>query len=230
MRHGSTLRAVLSLSLLVVPVAGAAPAGKGAGSRSGSLTNAGLIGSGRSALYGTVGWPGMTAGYLHGVSDTMDFGARVTFAYGCQGAPSLPCTGLEISGDLKLMATAAGLPGPLVLRVQPGVGLFAAAFGYTALTLEVPIEVLMGFQVLPQLTGHLGLQIPFAIGYNSTIGFGFGSMQIPIWPGGGLEYALSPAFSVHGQIHMGPYIAIAFGGINQVLFGFESVLGATYRF
>lgn len=225
MRHASTF-AVLMLSVLLASEAWGA--GKGSGG-SGSLTNAGLIGSGKNAAYGTFGWPGMTAGYLRGL-DGMDIGARVSFAYGCEGAPSLPCTGLEIAGDLKLVAPISGLPGPILLRLQPGLGIFGAAFNVTVFSLELPVEVLMSFRGIPQLTWHLGVEIPFAIGFASSLGFSYTTMQIPIWLGGGIEYGFSPDLSVHGQLHMGPYIGTTFNVGTVVIFGFDSVIGVTYRF
>src|SRR6185436_1124123 len=92
-----------------------------AAANAGSWTNGGMVGADNGALYATVGFPGLSIGYLRGVSDTLDAGGRFIFNYGGEGKPADTWLGIKVAGDAKLKVDL-GLP--LTLRVLPGLGLY----------------------------------------------------------------------------------------------------------
>src|SRR4051812_36464586 len=102
MRH--TWFAVATLAALSVarPTHAAARAATHTATRAGSWTNGGTLGSDTGALFATVGFPGLSIGYLRGLSDALDVGGRFTFNYGGEGIPTRTSLGLKIAADAKL--------------------------------------------------------------------------------------------------------------------------------
>ena len=95
--------------------------------------------------------------------------------------------------------------------------------------LQVPVELGLGFAVMPHLLAHASIQVPLGLGFWNGFGVSFTSMQIPFLFGGGAELKIDQALSLHAQLHMGPYVGIIFGGLTSTSFAFEGVLGLTYR-
>ncbi len=195
----------------------------------GSWTNGGMIGSDTGAFFGTVGFPGINLGYLRGMSDSLDVGGRFTFNYGGEGLPNAPALGLKLAGDVKYKL-AIDLPyGTITARLLPGIALYFPQ-GFTILFLQVPAEVGLGFQVTPNALANVSFQLPLAFGFWSGLGgVSFASMQLPFLFGGGVELKIDRALSVTGQLHLGPYVGIFFGGINQTNFALDAQIGVTYR-
>jgi hypothetical protein len=214
---------VTAATLLALFVARPTQAATGAG----SWTNGGMIGSGTGALYATAGFPGLSIGYLRGLSDTLDAGGRFSFNYGGEGAPSATSLGLKVAGDAKLKVDL-GLPYALTLRVTPGLGLYFPQ-GFNIVFMQLPVELALGIPAMTNVQAHVSVAVPFAFGFWSGFGQSFTSTQIPILFGGGVELKLDPALSVTGQLHMGPYIGIVFGGLTNTLFAMDALIGVTYR-
>jgi len=194
----------------------------------GSWTNGGMIGAGTGAFYGTAGFPGLNIGYLRGLSDTLDAGGRFSFQYGGEGSTSAPALGLKLAGDLKLKLDLNLPYGTITVRALPGIGLYFPQ-GFSIFLLQVPVEAALGFLVMPNLLAHVSLQVPFAVAFWSGLGVSFSSMQLPFLFGGGVELKIDQALSVTGQLHMGPYVGIFFGGPNATSFGLDAQIGVTYR-
>jgi hypothetical protein len=213
-------------TLLALSVARPTPAATAAGSR--SWTNGDMMGDGTGAFYGTVGFPGLSLGYMRGMSDTLDAGGRFSFNYGGEGSTAAPSLGLKLAGDVKLKAGLSLPFGTLTVRVLPGIGLYFPQ-GFNIFFLQFPVEAALGFQVMPNLLGHVSVQVPVGFAFWSGLGVSFTSMQIPILAGGGVELKIDEALSVTGQLHMGPYVGIFFGGLNGTSFALDAVIGVTYR-
>jgi len=195
----------------------------------GSWTNGALIGSGTGAFTGTIGFPGLELGYLRGMSDTLDLGGRFSFNYGGEGLPNAAALGLKLALDVKYKLEINLPYGTITARLLPGIGLYFPA-GFTILFLQVPAEVGLGFPVTPTVLANVSLRVPFAFGFWSGLGgVSFTSMQLPFLFGGGIELKIDHALSVTGQLHLGPYVGIFFGGINQTNFALDALIGVTYR-
>ncbi|HVE85533.1 MAG TPA: hypothetical protein VND93_21920 [Myxococcales bacterium] len=183
-----------------------------------------MMGSGTQAVYGTVGYPGITIGYLRGLSDTLDAGGRFSLNYGGEGVPQATAFGIKLAGDFKLKLDI-GLPYPLVLRALPGINLYFPT-GFTIFNIALPVGLDVGIPVAPNVLVNAGVQVPWAIGFWSL---GFTSMQIPFLFGGGVELKTDSRLSLHAQVHLGPYVGIVFGGLSQTFVAFDTLLGVTYR-
>jgi hypothetical protein len=193
----------------------------------GSWTNGGMIGADTGALFATVGFPGLSVGYVRGVSDTLDVGGRFTFAYGGEGTPNNTALGLKVAAEVKLKLDF-GLPISLVVRALPGLGLYFPQ-GFNVLFVQLPLEAALGFPVMPNLLAHLSVEAPFALGFWSGLGVSFTYTQVPVLFGGGVELKIDPALSVTGQLHMGPHTQIIFGGLTTSQFAMDALIGVTYR-
>ena len=219
MRHTWIGVAMLAALSVARPTHAAASAG---------WTNGGMLGAGASGFYGTVGFPGISVGYLRGMSDSLDVGGRFSFNYGGEGVPSLSAVGIKLAADLKLKVDP-GLPyGAFTLRALPGINLYFPS-GFTIFNIALPLELALGFPVMPNLLVHASVEVPLAIGFWSGFGVSFTSMQIPFLFGGGAELKIDQALSLHGQLHMGPYVGIVFGGGSTTYFAFDALIGVTYR-
>jgi len=198
-----------------------------AAAKGGNWTNGGMIGADTGALYATVGFPGLSIGYLRGLSDTLDVGGRFTFNYGGEGIPTMTWLGLKIAADGKLKVDL-GLPVTITLRAQPGLGLYFPT-GFNFVMLQVPVEAALGFEAMPNLQAHLSVEVPVGLQFWSALGSSIAQLELPFLFGGGVELKLDPALSVTGQLHMGPYLQVTFGSITQTFFAMDALLGVTYR-
>jgi hypothetical protein len=45
------------------------------------------IGTGDNLIYGEAGWPGISAGFAHGINDRLEIGGRLDTYYGIEGTP-----------------------------------------------------------------------------------------------------------------------------------------------
>jgi len=198
-----------------------------AGEGGSGWTNGGMFGSGEQGFYATAGFPGLSAGYLRGLDDSFDLGGRFSFNYGGEGATQLSAPGLKLAADVRLRL-GAGLPYALTLRVLPGIDLYFPP-RFTVIDLALPVELALAIPVMPNLLVHPSLQVPFAIGFWSGFGFSFMSLQLPFLFGGGVELRLDRTLSVHGQLHLGPYVSTIFGNAPTTDVAFDASLGLTYR-
>jgi len=198
-----------------------------AAASAGGWTNGGMVGAGNGALYATVGFPGLSIGYLRGVSDTLDAGGRFIFNYGGEGKPADAWLGIKVAGDAKLKVDP-GLPVTLTLRVLPGLGLYFPQ-GFNIVFLQLPVEVALGIPVSRDVMAHASVEVPLGLGFWNGFGVAIWAAQIPVLIGGGVEIKLDQALSITGQLHMGPHVEIVFGGITSTQFGMDALVGLTYR-
>jgi len=192
-------------------------------------TNGGMLGADTGGFYGLLGFPGMSVGYLRGVSESLDVGGRFSFNYGGEGVPSLNLgVGFKVAGDVKLKLDP-GLPfGAFTLRALPGIHVLFPP-GFTFFNLALPVELALGVPIAPNLLVHVSVEAPLAIGLWTGFGVSPTVAQVPVLFGGGGEFKVDRALSLHAQLHIGPYVQIIFGGATTTYFAFDSLLGITYR-
>jgi hypothetical protein len=191
-----------------------------------------MLGAGRQALDGQIGWPGISFGYLAGVNDRFDVGGHAMFAYGFEGDPRIVQPGVKLGADLKLKL-ASGDKAVILLDFMPG---FSAYFGYpgfndgtaTVFLVNLPVAFRVGLRLTPPLLLHMGVVFPLAFGVVSAQGVGFGFFQFPIQPEIGVEYALDARISVTFALGFGPYVA-ALNGTSFTDPTFRAMFGMTYR-
>jgi hypothetical protein len=198
-----------------------------AAANAGSWTNGGMAGAGAGALYATVGFPGLSIGYLRGLSDSLDAGGRFIFNYGGEGKPADTWLGIKVAGDAKLKVDL-GLPATLTLRALPGLGLYFPQ-GFNIVFLQLPVEAALGIPVTRDVLAYASVEVPLGLGLWNGFGAAYWVAQIPVLIGGGVEIKLDQAVSITGQLHLGPYVDIAFGGITSTQFAMDALVGVTYR-
>jgi hypothetical protein len=181
-----------------------------------SVQSGRLLGSG-DALHVQLGWPGLSAAFLHSGSSKFDVGAKFTFNYGYEGIPSV-IPGLKLQGLVRLgLVDAAKLN--VALTFSPG-GFSYFSGGGAAFGLTMPVGVQLGIPVGDALNLSFGMDMPFNILF-----VGNGVFTLNLLFGGGVEYAIDRNMMLTLNTRFGP--AIAFGGQSQ--FSFDVLMGMAFR-
>lgn len=202
-----------------VLVAGAARGQElGVGSGQGwSVLTGRTVGAGTNVAHGQVGWPGLSASLLHGLTEDLDLGGRFTFDYGFEGLVSGPVVpGLELQALLRfrLLDTER-------FNLAVNVGFGPLLYFFRALTrfgLSLPVGVVLGIPVSSALNVAVGLDLPV------YLTFGPGDFSFPILVGGGLEYFIDQSLAATFHVRMGPTL-----NAGWAPFTLEAQLGVAYR-
>jgi hypothetical protein len=231
-RHVEVLAIAALLSAFPVSAAAAEGAAGPSRSRASWLMSGATVGAGHNALQAQLGWPGLDFTFLHGASPTLDLGASLGFNYGFEGIPKYRAMpGLRLNGVVRLELVEEDKLN-IGVRVSPGFFVYfdevynywhrteiEARFGFS-----LPVELVAGFLVLPNLTVHAGIAMP--IGFQLTESFVF---LMPMLPGFGAEYRVNDALSLTFDSRFGPNIVIGEDNAD-VDFAFRMLVGAGYRF
>jgi hypothetical protein len=194
-----------------------------AGDRSWLLNGLGL-GTGQTALLAEIGWPGVQVSLLHGLAASLDVGGFAAFDFGLDGIitselPTAP--GLRLGGIARL--SLVNQPRfNLGLRLSPGLALYftdSTLFGFI-----VPLEVVAGLPLAPQLSLHFGLAVPLTAIVAPDTAF-----VLSFLAGVGLEYKVSDALSLTIDSRLGPAIDFSTSSLTAY-FQLRAVLGVGYRF
>ena len=187
-------------------------------------SNGALLGRDKHGFYGLVGYPGLGVGYSRGLFDNLDVGGRFTFDYAGVGVSAS-----EYKFALDFKWRPFDLPiGAVTLRGLPGMG-FSYPSGFTVVNVSLPVELAFGLPIMPNLMLHLSVEVPLELDFWSGYGVSFTSVEFPLLFGGGGEFKIDEALSVHLQVHMGPYQRILLGAETLPYFGVDVVAGVTYR-
>jgi hypothetical protein len=194
-----------------------------------SYTYGGLIAPGSRALIAQLGWPGFTFAYRQGSTPEVDFGGAFTFNYSPDGMTQFVVPQIKLGGHVKFLLTQREKLS-VQLRIAPELQFtFWSSYyvaSYTALGLDVPLELTLGVDITEQLRAHLGFQS--GPGFNVWTGFStFAVFMVPVQAGGGFEYTATKELSIHFTTRMGPQFVVGrFGG---TWFSMDLLLGMTYR-
>ena len=231
-RYAEVLAVVALLSAFPISASAAEGAAPPSASRASWLLSGATIGTGRNALQAQLGWPGIDFTFLHGASSTLDLGASLGFNYGFEGIPKYhTMPGLKLNGVVRL-ELVEGAKLNIGVRVSPGFFVyFDEVYNYwnrreveARFGLSLPVELVAGFLVLPNLSVHAGIAMP--IGFQLTESFAF---LMPVLPGFGAEYRVNDALSLTFDSRFGPNIVIGEDHAD-VDFAFRTLVGAGYRF
>jgi hypothetical protein len=221
-------RTSLILLLVMSPVAAlgeetGAPAGPATESHEApqwSLSTGRTVGAGANAVSGDLGWPGIEARYVHGLSSKVDVGARFAFLYGST-------VGVYISpaftfGAIIKAGLVRGEIANFGISFEPGVG-----FGLNnpgAFLVHFPIELQIGITPTRMVNIVFGMRMvpTLVVGFANTFNF-----AMPILFGPGVELFLARDLLVSVQTRFGPGVVAPAGGVH---FSFATTFGVGYRF
>jgi hypothetical protein len=187
-----------------------------------SVVTATTNGEGSNVIEAAVGWPGVYAGFWRGLLSNIDVGARVQFNWSPEGqllagatiAPGFKGLLLGRMNLVKVWKADVGVevaPG-FVVYLPPGVrpiwpGVFFSVAGLASMNVMEKLNVGVRLE-----TGVVGI-----VGLGATI---------PIFIGGGAEYALTEQILLQARLKVGA--GIWTNGIGAA-FAFEGLLGAAYK-
>jgi hypothetical protein len=190
-----------------------------------SAFGGGPLPTGSSLLHAQFGWPGISATFLTGAMPKASFGGRFSFNYGLEGRTGGVLLGLKLQGLARLGLLDNGRFN-LGVEIAPGFAVYfpgaGGPFAYTLLGVSLPVAFVLGIPLSDALALHLALELPMLIALTGTSTF-----YLPIYMGGGLEYALDRNLYFTTTLRGGPMIDVR---INQPAFGLEGLFGLAFRF
>jgi hypothetical protein len=198
------------LTVAVVLCAGVALADEPVAGQGWSVTSGKTVGDGNTFLHVQGGWPGLSAGLLHGINSTTDIGGRFSFNYGLGGdfsgelTPSLQLQGLS---RITLLDTAKYNLG---LEFNPGLGIwFFSNGGGAHFGLTLPVNLVFGIPVSSSVMATAGIDLPLLIIFADS-----SLVALPILFGGGFEYYIDQNMAFTFKLRMGPFIGISNSGTD----------------
>jgi hypothetical protein len=178
------------------------------------------VGEGNNVIHVQAGFPGISGGFLHGMAEKFDLGARLTFNYGLEGTFAI-VPGLKPAAILKI-----GLMEQekfnMALRFEPGLNMYFSGFG-VLFGIAIPVALDMGIRINEQVAIPLFVEMPMGLNLTPIVTFG-----LPIRFGGGVEYKFKDDMALTFAMRFGPYIGI--GGFGAgVGFSFDSLIGIAFK-
>jgi hypothetical protein len=166
-----------------------------------SVVGARTVGNGQNALELGVGFPQLSAAFLHGVAPNLDLGVRAGFAYGLESMVTSVIPGLKLNllAKLKLLDT-----GKLALGLTAEPGLILAFNNGNYLSgLALPVGFRASFAPASSLAIGFTLDLPFWVnfGYFNVAPSG---VYVPILAGLGVEYFVKSDFLLFFRVKVGP--------------------------
>lgn len=193
------------------------------------------IRSGDNMLYAEVGWPDLSLGFQHGMSDKVDLGFRFSFDYGAEYTP-YTLLGMGMRVPIRIAAIKRE-KFSFLIHFDPGIkfdsfggylggcGRFGCGGGFyyngsgLRFGLWIPFGLEFGIHINREATISFGMEMPIYI--NLTNG-AYGA--IPILFGPGFEYHIDDHIALGINTKFGPSIFAegdGFGGsTSSAGFGF----------
>jgi hypothetical protein len=166
-----------------------------------SVLSGKTVGQGDNALVAEIGWPGLSLGALHGVTDKVDIGGKFSFNYGVQGVvTSLIQPGIAVQGvfRIQLYETSRFNVG---LKLEPGPFFYFPPRNAPVLVgLNLPVGAAVGIPIGSALIVSAGLDFPM----YATFGPYYGGFYFPILIGASVEYFIDSKLEVFLNLRMGP--------------------------
>lgn len=174
-----------------------------------------------NALEGSVGWPGVSVGYLRGVAPKLNVGGRFGFVYGVEGLVRSQVTpGLKLQALIKVTLLEQGKIS-LGVTFEPGPVFHFYSFS-TLVAFTLPVGLRLGIAASSALQLAILFDLPFWISFGNASSF-----NMPILTGVGLEYFVQSDLALFLRLRMGPTIYFR-GGVAE--FTLESVVGVGWKF
>ncbi|MFT3766712.1 MAG: hypothetical protein QM820_14540 [Minicystis sp.] len=190
--------------------------------------------SGDNMLAGEVGWPDLTLGFHHGMSDKVDLGFDFSLIYGAEYTSGTRL-GLGMRVPIRISPVKRG-NFSFMFHIDPGVKFDSfggnCGFGnyYCALRFGIwfPLGLEFGIHLNREATLSFGMEMPIFV--NLTNG-AYGA--IPILFGPGFEYHVDDHIAIGLNTKFGPSILAVGDGVGgstaYTAFGFITQLYFAYR-
>ncbi len=192
-----------------------------------SVMSGETTGYNNTVFWGQGGFPGFSATLLHGITDKVDLGGRLSFTYGYGETPSSIQPGLKAQGVARFQLADTGKV-RFALHFEPGMVMYfisrPAFFGgtYTQVGIALPGGVEIGIPINREVVFNVGMDIPLFIVFGDLSG-----AVVPILFGGGVEYFFDPKLALTFALKGGPQIYTRGGGAD---FGLNALLGIAMKF
>jgi hypothetical protein len=159
---------VVIASLSLVLAAAAAPA---AGPGHWSVVTGETVSPDRDAISFQMGWPGLTFGYLHGVSDRSDIGFKIDFLYAMENTNN---STFGAGADLPLRVVVNRHERVMLgLHIEPGVRVYTHN-SVSSFCTRFPVGGTLGIQATPDLRLAASADLTMAIQWSHTAYFEIG--------------------------------------------------------
>ncbi len=189
-----------------------------------SLHSGQTVGAGNTVVGGQVGWPGISATLLHGVTREFDIGARLTpLQYGFEGRVREQFLGIKLQGVARLQFVDNGKFN-FGAEFAPGPMFYFPRFESTRIGLSLPLSLKAGLRVGSAILLNFGMDMPMFVIFGGGHRAGF---YLPILFGGGAEYFIDRNLSVNFNMKFGPSIHTGRGDAD---FAMDVLVGVGYRF
>jgi hypothetical protein len=185
-----------------------------------SLVTGETVSPGRDALSFELGWPSVGVGYIHGLSDRADVGAKFDLLYGFEQT-STTRIGMGVRVPLRLVASRQDKLS-IQLHTDPGIRFYGSKDGSGSdFVIGFPVGVTLGIQATPELRVAAGFDLNMAI-----IGTHGGSFEIGPQFGFGAEYFVDRQLLVGLNTRFGPQFNSVGGNadfafLTQVVVGYR---------
>lgn len=201
------------------------------------------VGNNANVLEGAVGWPGVHATILHGVSEMVDLGARLSFNWGFEG-PFFPwgfgggypvAPEFKAQGVLRVRLMDTGKIS-LGLSFEPGLFFVFPNIYWVQIGIMLGAGLQLGIHATNAVNIALGVDIPFFITFGTSGGAGSylywydprPHVVVPVYLGGGVEFYVTSALLLQAKVYMGPVINAANTG--GAFYGLEAKAGVAWKF
>jgi hypothetical protein len=175
------------------------------------------VSPGRDAVSVEMGWPGITAGYLRGLSENIDVGVKFDLLYGLENTTGSKF-GLGLDVPLRLVVSRKDNI-LLGMHVDPGARVYTNS-GSTDFVIRFPVGGILAIQATPEVRIAaavdlmLGLQIPHTMYMEIGPLFGFA-----------LEYMVDKNLLVGLNTRFGPQFYTLSGSGTDFAFTTQIVVG-----
>jgi opacity protein-like surface antigen len=212
------LAALVAVALFSSAVSAAEPSPVAAGAPGHwSIATGETVSPDRDAIAFEMGWPGITFGYLHGLSDRSDFGFKIDLLY------SLENTNTSIFGagaDIPLrIVVNRHEKVSLGLHIDPGARLYTKNSVTNFLT-RFPVGGTLGVQATPELRISASADLTMGINWTHTTYFEIGPQF-----GFGAEYSVDKNLLIGLKGSFGPQFYTFAGSPTDFAFTTEVVVG-----
>ncbi len=171
----------------------------------------------RDAIGFEMGWPGLTFGYLHGLSDRSDVGFKIDLLYSRENTNN-SAFGAGFDVPFRLVVSRKDKVS-LGLHIDPGVRIYTKN-SFTDFMTRFPVGGSLGIQATPELRLAATADLTMAINWTHTAFFEIGPQF-----GFAAEYAVDRSLLVGLKASFGPQFYTFTGSDTDFAFTTEVVIG-----
>lgn len=183
-----------------------------------SISTGETVSPSRDALAFELGWPGLSAGYIHGLSENTDIGVKFDLLYGWENTTNSKF-GLGLRVPLRMVVRRKD--NLLVeLHVEPGTRIYTNSAG-TDFFLRFPVGGTVGIQAAPEVRIAVGVDLNLALQIPHTAFLEIGPMF-----GFGVDYLVDKNLSVGLNTRFGPQFYTLSGSPTDFAFITQIVVGS----